>query len=350
VITINGVAISYDTTSDSLTSVINRINNSDAGVIASVDRTNDKIILTKQDTGAVAIDIEDTSGTLGASLGLAPGTTNAQQLGQNAQLTVDGRSVTSASNTVTNAIDSVSLQLVGQSTNNQPTTLTVGVNTSAVQTALQSFVAAFNSLGDTLDSLTASTPGTTGGNAGTAGPLAADPTALTMFLNLRATVMQAIGSGTVNSLSALGVTTGAVGSAAGTTNRLSLDTTALASALTSNPTAVASLLDGTSGPMANLLSQLQTYEDPSNSQAYIQSNTSSLTSQISDLKDREQTEQEMINNYQAMIEQQFATMESTLATLQSQSSQIAATLGYSSSSSSSSSSGLSSVSTGTSSS
>ena len=62
-----------------------------AGVIASVDRTNDQIVLTKQATGAVAIDIADTSGNLGAALKLAPGTTNAQQVGQTAQLTVNGR-------------------------------------------------------------------------------------------------------------------------------------------------------------------------------------------------------------------------------------------------------------------
>jgi len=80
------------------------------------------------------------------------------------------------------------------------------------------------------------------------------------------------------------------------------------------------------------------YEDPSNNAAYVQSNTTSLTSQISDLKDREATEQEMINNYQTMIEAQFTAMETTLATLQSQSAQLAAELGYTTSSTSSSSS------------
>ena len=132
-------------------------------------------------------------------------------------------SIISASNTVTNAIDSVALNLVGQSPLGETETLSVGVDTNAVQTALSSFISAFNSLGDTLDNLTANTPGTVGGTAGTAGPLADDPTALTMFLSLRDTVMQAVGGGTTNSLGALGVSTGAVGSAVGTTNRLQLD-------------------------------------------------------------------------------------------------------------------------------
>jgi flagellar hook-associated protein 2 len=347
ILTINGAAISYDTTKDSLSTVVSRINNSSAGVIASIDRTNDQIVLTQQATGAVAIDITDTSGTLGAALKLAPGTTGAQQVGQTAQLTVNGQSITSTSNTVTNAIDGVTLSLVGQTPTGQSyETLNIGVDTSGVQTALNTFITAFNSLGNTLDQLTANTPGQAGGTAGSTGPLGDDPTALTMFLNLRNSVLQTFGSGTMTSLGAIGVSTGAVGAAVGTTTRLQLNTSQLTTALTNDPNAVSNLLDGATGPLGALLTKLQTYEDPSNTSAYVQSNTTSLSSQISDLKSREATEQELINNYQTMVEAQFTAMETTLATLQAQSSQLAAELGYttSSTSSSSSSSGLSSAS------
>jgi flagellar hook-associated protein 2 len=344
-LTIDGVAISYDARVDSLSTIISRINNSSAGVIASIDRTDDKIVLTKQNTGAVAIDIADT-GPLAGALGLAPGTTNSQQIGHSAQLTVNGKSVTSTSNTVMNAIDGVTLNLLGQTPAGQTSeTLSVGVDSSGVQTALNTFISAFNSLGNTLDQLTANTPGQAGGTAGTTGPLGDDSTALTMFLNLRATVFQTYGSGSTNSLGAIGVNTGAVGSAVGTTSRLQLDTTQLTSALTGDPNAVSNLLDSTTGPFGALLTQLQGYEDPSNSSAYVQSNQTSLTTEISDLQTREANEQEIINNYQTMIEAQFTAMETTLATLQSQSAQIAAEMGYStsSSSSSSSSSGLTST-------
>jgi flagellar hook-associated protein 2 len=164
-----------------------------------------------------------------------------------------------------------------------------------------------------------------------------------MFLNLRATVFQTFGSGSTNSLGAIGVNTGAVGSAVGTTSRLQLDTTKLTTALTNDPNAVSNLLDSTTGPFGALLTQLQGYEDPSNSSAYVQSNETSLASEISDLQTREANEQEIINNYQTMIEAQFTAMETTLATLQSQSAQIAAEMGETTSSSSSSSSGLSST-------
>jgi flagellar hook-associated protein 2 len=338
VLTINGVSISYNTTTDSLSDVITRINKSGAGVIASVDRSTDKIELTAQATGAAAIDISDGQGfNLAAKLGLAPGTTAAQTIGENAQLTVDGRSIVSASNTVTNAIDNVSISLVGQSAIGDTQTLTVGPDTNAIQTALSSFVSAFNLLGDKLDSLTTNTPGSVGGTAGTVGPLANDSTAKNMFLSLRSTLLQAVGGGNMNSLASLGITTGAIGAAVGTTSRLQLNPTTMAAALTKDPNAAADLLDSTTGPMGQLVAKLQGLEDPSNPTAYIQSSTANMADQIKATQNREADQQEMVNNYTSMIEAQFTAMETMLATLQSQSAQIDAELGITSSSSSSSS-------------
>jgi flagellar hook-associated protein 2 len=347
VLTINGAAIAYDTTSDSLSTIITKINNSSAGVTASIDRTNDQILLTKKDTGAVAMDITDTSGTLGAALKLAPGTTNAQVIGQTSQITIDGRVVTSTSNTVSGAIDGLTLNLAAKDTSGAVETVNVGVDSTAVTSALTAFITSFNSVGDLLDSLTATTPGTSGGTAGTASPLAGDPTAMTMFLSMRDTLFQAFGSGNINSLGSIGLNTGAIGAAVGTTNRLQLDQTKLSAALTSDPNAVANMLDSATGPMTSLLTQVTGYEDPSNQNAYIQAHEAGLTSDISDIKSREADQQSMIDTYTAMIEAQYTAMETTLAQLQSQSQQVAAQLGYTTTSTGS---GLSSSSTGSSSS
>ena len=332
VLSINGIDINYDTTVNSLATVISRINNSGAGVIASVDRTNDKLILTRKETGSLAIDLQDSSGTLGAALKLAPGTTNAQTLGSTAQVTVDGRTVVSTSNSITNAIDGVVIKALKVSPLGEAQSLTVGVDQSAIQTSLNSFVSSFNSLADTLDNLTSTTPGTAGGTAGTSGPLATDATARSMLLSLRDLLFQVSGTGSINSLGAIGLNTGSIGSLAGTTNRLQIDTTALTAALNQDSGRVASLLDSSSGPMAALLSRLKSYQDPSNTNAYIQAHTAGLSSEISQTQKEELDRQEMIDNYTAMIERQYAAMEATLALLQSQSSQIAAQLGTTSSS------------------
>ena len=347
VLTINGVAINYDTTKDALSTVITRINNSGAGVVASMDRTTDKLLLSRKDTGASAIDIQDTSGTLGTALKLAPGTTNAQTIGLTAQVTVDGRQITSSSNQVTTAIDGVTLSLVSKSGTGATQTLSVGTDATAVSTSISQFVTSFNALGDLLDKMTVQTPGTSGGTAGSSGPLSSDPTAQTMFLELRDTLMTAIGGSSINSMGALGLSTGAYGATPGTTTRLQLDSSKLTAALNSDSNQVASLLDSSSGAMAALLTRLTGYEDPANQQSYVQAHQAGLASEISSIQRQENDQQEMITNYQAALEAQYATMEATLAQLQSQSSQIAATLGYSTSSSSGS--GLSSSSSGSSS-
>jgi flagellar hook-associated protein 2 len=344
VLTINGVAINYDTTVDSLSTVITAINNSSAGVVASVDRVNDQLLLTRKDTGALAIDIEDTSGNLGASLELAPGTINAQTIGLTAQVMVDGRSITSTTNTVTNAIEGVTINALKQSPLGLPETLTVGVDQASVTSALSDFMKSFNSLGDLLDNLTATTPGTAGGSAGTAGPLASDPTARALLVSLRDTLFGVTGTGSINSMGAIGLSTGAVGSAVGTTNRLQLDSAKLTTALNSDASTVASLLDGATGPLANLLTKLKTLEDPANQNSYVQAHATGLGSEITELQREEADRQTMIDNYQAVIEAQYASMEATLAMLQSQSASIASTLGQTTSSSSSN--GLSSSSTG----
>jgi flagellar hook-associated protein 2 len=338
VLTINGVAIDYNTATDSVSKIVSRINNSGAGVIASVDRATDKIMLARKDTGALAIDIDDTSGTLGAALKLAPGTTNAQTIGLTAQVTVDGRSIVSTSNAVSNAIDGVVLNLVSRSPLGEAQTLTVGVDQDTISSALNAVISSFNSLGDSLDKMTATTPGQTGGTAGTAGPLASDPTVRSLFLQLRSTLFSASGTGAISSLGALGLNTGAVGSATGTTDRLHLDATKLTAALNADATQVATLLDGPTGPLAKLLAQLKSFEDPASTKSFVQAHTAGLASEIADLHVREASQQEIIDNYQSMIEAQYAALEATLAQLQSQSSQIAATLGYSTTSGGSSSS------------
>ena len=326
-LTINGVDVAYNTTVDSLSTIVSRINNSSAGVIASIDRTNDKLVLTRKDTGAVAMDIDDTSGNLAAVLKLAPGTTNAQKIGDTSQVTVDGRSITSLGNTVTNAIDGVTLNLVAKSPLGLPQALTVGADQSAVTTALNSFITSFNSLADTLDKLTASTPGQAGGKAGTSGPLASDPTARSLLVSLRATLFGSAGSGSINSLGAIGLNTGAIGSAAGTTDRLQLDTTKLTAAMNADAHQVAALLDGSTGPLSALLTRLKTIEDPANTSSYIQAHTAGLASEISSLQHQEIDRQELIANYQAAIERQYAAMEAILSQLQAQSAQLTSTLG-----------------------
>jgi flagellar hook-associated protein 2 len=315
VLTINGVAIAYDTTVDSLNAVLTRINNSQAGVVASVDRANDRVVLTRRTSGAAAIAIEDTSGSLGAALNLAPGTTTGQVIGQGGQVTVDGRVVTSDTNTITTAIDGVTLNLLDLSTG--PATLTIGVDDDAVRKALTNLVTSYNSLADTLDKLTANTSGTAGG------ALRADPAVTGLAASLRS-LLTAVSpglSGPLTSLGDLGLNSGAIGSKAGTTTRLNVDLDKLSAALATNPTRVAYLLSSGGGIMGPLLARVKAL---TGSGGLIEGAKSSVDAELR-TNSRMQTEvQDRIDLRKAALEAKFATLEATLSKLQSQSSQVSA--------------------------
>nr|WP_315446261.1 flagellar filament capping protein FliD [uncultured Pseudomonas sp.] len=80
----------------------------------------------------------------------------------NAKLTIDGLEVTSKSNTVTGAISGLTLNLttVSPVMGNvaTPTVVTVDANTKGLQTSIQSFVDAYNTLKTTIDTLSKATP------------------------------------------------------------------------------------------------------------------------------------------------------------------------------------------------
>lgn len=316
VLTINGVAIAYDTTTESLSTILTRINNSNAGVVASVDRTNDRIVLSRKNAGAVAIDIRDTSGTLADALKLAPGTTNAQVIGQTAQVTVDGRIVTSDTNTVTNAIDGVTLTLLAQST--APSTLTVGVDGSAIQRALTDFVNSYNSLADKIDQLTRHAQGAP------AAPLEGEATVPGLGLALRSLIMTAsptLTTGAYRSLGDLGVTFGPVGAKVGTTTRLSLDTAKLSDALAADPTRVAMLLGAGGGILQPIVDRLKSL---TGTNGLVDAATTGIADALR-LNGQAQTDaQARIDLKRQELERKFAALEATLARLQSQSAQVGA--------------------------
>ncbi len=322
-LTVNGVGISYDTTTDSLTTLISRINNSSAGVMASLDRGNDKLILTAKTGGALAIDISDT-GTLASSLNLAPGTTDAQMLGTQAQVAIDGRQYLSDTNKLSGIISGVSLTLLAEGTS----TVSVTPDATATTTAVQALVDAYNALADKIDELTSNTPG------GVQGDLADQYDVRSLGLSLRTLLTGApSSSGAIRSLADIGVTTGSIGSAVGTTSRLRIDTTKLRSALENDPSGVASLLNSATGAIKPVTDAVDAWARPN---GRIDTSLKTIASQLRDNTSRQASLQERIDAQQQALQAKFAAMEQMLATLQSQSGALGSMTAASTSSSSSS--------------
>ena len=305
-LTINGASIAYDTATDSLSTIIGRINASAAGVVASMDRTNDKLVITARTGGAQPMSIGDT-GTLATALNMAPDTTDAQVLGTQAQVTVDGRTYLSDTNNVSTAVPGVTLTLLAEGAS----TVSVTPDVAGLTSAVKDFVSAFNALADKLDTLTANEQGTT------PGALASDTDVRTMVMTFRRSLLgNSAVAGAYTSLGQIGVTTGAPGAAKGTTNRLQLDEAKLADALAQNPTAVASLLNDASGAIAPFQATISTWTKTG---GRIDKAVESITAQTKLMDERETQMQARLDAKQTALERKFAALEATLAKMQTES-------------------------------
>jgi len=158
--TINGVQITVNNALDNLASVIKRINASAAGVIAAYNSATGQITLTSKSTGAqsiVAGSSSDTSNFLSAT-GLTSASGATTTIGQQASVAIQlpgggTQTVYSNSNTVTNAIPGVQLNLL--SSTNAPFQVTVSQDGSQVVSALNTFISAYNAAIDEINTATA---------------------------------------------------------------------------------------------------------------------------------------------------------------------------------------------------
>lgn len=149
--TINGKSISFNVNTDSLSTIISRINKAGAGVAAAYDASVDRFTLTNTTTGDTGMGVsEDPGGLLGA-LGLT-GATLAR--GNNARFTVNGgATLTSASNTLdaaTHGITGLSVTVNSESTQ----TVTVESDTASMQSAIQNFLDKYNAVQAFIESST----------------------------------------------------------------------------------------------------------------------------------------------------------------------------------------------------
>ncbi len=255
-VTSTNFAISSTTTvGDLLTQIQNLFGN----VTASVT-SDGKIQVIDNATGT-----SDLSVNLTSSIGSNSGTLNFGSFGQaatiskrvlqqgtNAAFTVDGMSMTSTSNTVTNAVSGVTLNLLGADPN---TTLTVGVgyDTTGIENEVSNMVSAYNGVMSYINSNMSYNTQTNQ----TGGPLFGSTALESIKSQLESTVLSRVGTGTFQYLSQIGITQG--GNA-----QLSFNTTQFDSALTTNFNNVADLFADSSSTSD---SQFQYLYDSSNTES-----------------------------------------------------------------------------------
>ncbi len=308
----SGTATSIATTAgESLSTLAGAINGQSLGVTANVvsdgDGSSHLAIVNSATGNASGITIANTS----------PQFIQAAT-GSNASLTVNGISISSASNSVTGAVSGLTINLVGVSPNStSDVSLTATPDSSTITSAINQFVSDYNTLiGDVNSEFTYNS------SSASAPPLEGDSTVemLQSFL---------LGAGSYSSSSAGSTSTlGSLGISMNNDGTLTVDSTTLDSAIQNNFSGVQQFFEGTTlnGFASSLSNQLQGLTDTSDGAFTVE--LSSMQSNYNDLQDNITNFQDnYINPLQTSLTAEYDSAEIALQELNTNTQQINAELG-----------------------
>lgn len=344
-LTITSGSNSFDVTiaagSDSLLDIRDAINASadNSSVSASVINVDDgnggteaRLVLTAKNTGTaneISISVSDDDGNNTDASGLsrlaydaAGGVTNLSELvaAEDAVIRVDGLEATRSSNSISDVISGVTLDLqsaeVGQVSN-----LSVSVDTEATRESLQAFVDSYNSLATTFASLTGYNDSTE-----TGGALQGDFTARQIMNDIRSILRTTVDNGEYSSLFSMGIEIDQYG-------KMSIDSTKLDEVLTTRPDALTGLLSSDEGIAGKLDERL---DEALQLGGIIDTRTSRLTESIDDIDLERLDLEERLSLLETRMLNQFIAMDTLVAQYNNTGSylanQLAALPGFTSSS------------------
>lgn len=310
-ISINGgtaVDITIDSSNNTLSGIRDAINDADAGVTASIvsDGTYQRLILTSQTLGSSGdIDVSVTDSGSGGSFALSDfATANLVTLqgADDAELVINGLTITRSSNTVSDAIEGVTLELTATGS----ATVKVAPDTASVVSAFDDFVSAFNEAKQQIASLTQYNAETGQGSV-----LTGDATLRNLQSRLNQLVFSSVSdiTGDIASLSDLGITLQDDGT-------LSLDTATLTSMLNDENVDVVSLMtqttDGNEGIAVSFDTTLTAWLE---TDGLIDSRTEGIQASIEALQDRYETMERRLKDIEERYRAQFSALDSLIASL-----------------------------------
>lgn len=302
----------------SLTDIAQAINNhADAGVHASIINDGDtdtpyRLLLTSRETGTEAsvqaITVQgnadlaellafevDTDGNVSGTL--------THEAAHNAQLNINGIAITSGSNTVEHAIEGVTLNLEDTTSGGTPEALSVVEDTNVTTKAVKDFVKAYNTLQDTIQSLTAYDIENHRASA-----LTGDSLARRLQGDIRSTLNVFGSRDGLRTLGQLGITTDT------RTGKLEVDDSKLADAVKNHATSVKNLLSGTTGLAGRVTQVAETF---TRSGGLFSTSTDSINRSITDIQRQYEIASERIDNKMEGYRRQFSQLDSMLAEMNS---------------------------------
>jgi flagellar hook-associated protein 2 len=302
------VNVGDSSTAATLSGLSSAINSADLGVTASVltnaDGTERLSLVSQTGGSAGQITIANSTNNSSSPTTLADSTTadsntglglTVVQPGTDANFTVDGVALTSATNTVANAIPGVTFQLLStgsSSSSSSPESVEVVIDndTSSIENAINTFVTDYNT---TMKAINAQEGKDSSGNPE---PLYGTSVLAQLQQGLLSAVSSSFGTNTINSLISLGIS--ASSSDDGT---ISLDADTLSSALNNNFAQVVSLFQNTSSFGLTFTNTLNGLGNSSGSDGAISLALSEDSSQESTLNDNVSKQEALISTQKSSL-------------------------------------------------
>lgn len=304
--------VTIDSSNNTLEGIRDAINQANIGVNATIindgSGTPYRLALSSTAAGAsnsMSISVSGDA-AIGGLLNHDPmGTQNLSQTvtAQNANLKVNGVAITKTSNTVTDAIQGVTLNL--NKVTASPTNLGVTKDTTAISSAANSFVSAYNDLVNSLKSMSAYKTSTTSG-----GSLAGDPAIRQMLDELRGIMGGTVSGGAYTMLSDVGFNT-----KPGT--GLVLDSAKFDAAVSNNLTDLSNLFISNEGFATKLDAWAQ-----SSLNVTINTRTTNINQAISDIAKQVDNLEVRMDSIKKRYTAQFTNLNVLLARLSSEQSYV----------------------------
>lgn len=308
--------ITVDSGNNTLEKLRDAINRADGNTFVSASIVNvdnathtgtvSKLVLTAKNTGtASGFTVSGTDdGNIGGNVSLsqlASANLDIKTSAQDAVISIDGQTATRSSNSITDVLPGVTLNLAAQTEANKPVTINVGVDNDAIANSINAFVTAYNKLNSTVRNLGKYGGSTDGsGNGALIGDSTLRYVATQIRQNTTGTVSSA--SGDYNSLTMIGVSVNKDGV-------MSLDSSKLKTALAANFQSVSDVFSSTDGVATRLASKLSGLLQSGGS---IDSQQTSLNKTISKLDDRKDDVNVRFERVQAALQKQFIAMDSAV--------------------------------------
>ncbi len=321
-ITINGTAVTYAPATDTIKTLVDKINNTvGTKVNAAYDTVNGELILTNKDTGALSVTVSS-NGDISA---LNITGSSAETLGKNAEFSIStlngGSTLVSNSNTVSGLLEGVTLTLKKVTTAETPAnkTITIAEDSSGLKTKMDGIITNLNRMITGLSSR--------------------DDSFSRNFISRLKNTMTKVASSSTNTYKSL-IDIGLKSQIDPGTNKFTgytFDSTIFSEKFASSPdefykilygsddtgSIYSTLSDGSRGIITQLQDLLDTYVDPDvPSQGLISQMQESISSQIKTIDDRIDRTQDSIDSYEKRLKAQFSQLDVINVQMQQQQSAV----------------------------